>query len=150
MVHNLILIINIRIDPFYDHLTERGAHLIDRLLSRIRMHDQLRQHRIIVCRNRITAVDRSVDPHAFSSRKVEIRDRSRGRAEIFIRILGIDPALDRMSGQNNILLPLRQWKPGGDPDLFLDQIDPGHPLCHRMFYLDARIHLHKIKLPVAV
>ena len=48
------------------------------------------------------------------------------------------PALSKVKGK-----PLTVC----DPDLFLDQIDPCHPFCDRMFHLDSGIHFHEIKVP---
>src|SRR5437762_11295452 len=41
-----------------------------------------------------------------------------------------------------------QRRSGGDADLLLHQIDRRHLLGHRMFDLDARVHLHEVELPV--
>ncbi len=38
----------------------------------------------------------------------------------------------------------------GDADLLLDQIDAGHHFRHRMFHLDARVHLHEVEFLVFI
>ena len=49
-----------------------------------------------------------------------------------------------MTGQLYILLSKRKLLTVCDPDLFLDQVDPRHPFCDRMFHLDSGIHFHEI------
>ena len=82
MSKNLILVIEIRLNAIDDHFSESTAHLCDRFFSRIGMHDQLCQHRIIKCRNRIPTVNRRIDPDPFSARKMQFRNLSRRRSEV--------------------------------------------------------------------
>ena len=147
MIHNSILIIHIRVNSFYNDLTQRTLHLVDCFLTVLRPYDQFCHHGIIIWRNRITTVYCRIDADSLSSRKIHIRDRSRRRAESFLRILCIDPALDRMSGQFNVFLCIGQLLSGCDTDLFLYKIYTGYPFRYRMLHLDPGIHFHEIKVP---
>src|SRR5690625_7032229 len=81
---------------------------------------------------------------------VEDRDRPRRGREVPVRILGIDPALDRVALELD--RPLRDREPftSGDPDLFLDEIDPRHEFGHRVLDLYPGIHLHEVEAPILV
>ena len=57
--------------------------------------------------------------------------------------LGIDPALDGVSHNPDIALRDLERHSGSDFQLFFYKINPRHPLCHRMLYLDPCIHFHK-------
>src|SRR3546814_8798759 len=84
-----------------------------------------------------------VHTYPMPSRGVKIRDPSRTGSEIIERILGIDPAFDRMHAWKIMLT--RNWNTGGYLDLFFDQIVIDHFFSHRMFYLDAGVHFHEIE-----
>ena len=51
-----------------------------------------------------------------------------------LRILRVDPALDRMPGDPDIFLAHRERLTGGDPDLLLDEIHIGDRLRYRVFH----------------
>src|SRR6185436_11603186 len=55
-----------------------------------------------------------------------------------------------MAAQLDVFLPERELFPGGDADLLLHEIDPGHHLGHRMLDLDPRVHLDEEELAVFV
>ncbi len=55
-----------------------------------------------------------------------------------------------MAVHDDVLLPERQGKPGGQADLLLDQIDTGHHFGDRMFDLDARVHFHEEEVAILV
>src|SRR3546814_3212790 len=89
-----------------------------------------------------------VHTYPMPSRGVKIRDPSRTGSEIIERILGIDPAFDRMHAWKIMLT--RNWNTGGYLDLFFDQIVIDHFFSHRMFYLDAGVHFNEIEFLVFV
>ena len=64
---------------------------------------------------------------------------------MLIRVFGIDPALNGMAGDLDILLGHRQRLPRRDPDLLLNKVQIRHCLGHRMLHLDPGIHFHEIK-----
>jgi hypothetical protein len=72
------------------------------------------------------------------------------RNEAVLRVLGGDPALQRMAVEAQVLLARHPAfrraddRPLGDADLRLDDIDSGHHLAHGMLYLDARVYLDEV------
>src|SRR2546421_12286145 len=64
--------------------------------------------------------------------------------EISVGILCSNATLDGMPTKLYVLLAQTQWHPCCNAYLLLDKIKPCHHLRHRMFNLQARIHLHKI------
>ena len=140
---------NVGLDALDHHFRERDTHAGNRLLAVRPVGDHLADHRIIVRGHEIARVRVRVDAYARAARGVPRRDPSRGGREAK-GILGVDPALHGMTLQNHILLSQAQLLAGGNPDLFLHQVDPGDHLCDRMFHLDARVHLDEVELAVLV
>ncbi len=50
----------------------------------------------------------------------------------------------------DVLLLVAQRFTISDTNLFLDDIDSGDHLGHRVFYLDTRIHLHKVEVALLI
>ena len=75
-------------------------------------------------------------------------DRAGGRGEVLGRVLGVDPALDRVAAQLDVVLGDRQRLAGGDADPLLDDVDPGHHLGHAVLDLHAGVHLEEEVLAV--
>ena len=72
-------------------------------------------------------------------------ERPGGRQEAALRILGVEARLDGVAGQRDLLLGQRQRLARRDPELPLDQIEPGDHLGDRMLDLKTRVHLHEIE-----
>ena len=62
----------------------------------------------------------------------------------------VDPALDGVALDPDVLLLHRERRPGGDADLLVNQVDAGDHLGDRMLHLDAGVHLDEIELAVLV
>ena len=58
-------------------------------------------------------------------------------------VLGVDPALDRVAAQDDVLLADGERLAGGDEHLLADQVEPGHELGHGVLDLDPGVHLHE-------
>src|SRR5690606_28478697 len=70
--------------------------------------------------------------------------------EVVLRVLGRDPALDRMPGQGDRVLAgvpggLGQGRTLGDPDLGLHDVDAGDFFGDRVLDLDAGIDLDEVE-----
>jgi hypothetical protein len=76
-------------------------------------------------------------------------DETRRRRE-GLGILGIDPALDGMAGEGDVLLREGQVGAGSNADLLLDQVEAGDHLGDRMLDLEARVHLDEVELATLV
>src|SRR5207302_11465146 len=88
-------------------------------------------------------LDARVDANTGPARLAVARDPPRSRQEAARRILGVDPALDRMAGEADFLLPEREWLAGGDQYLLADEVEAGDRLRDRVLDLDARVHLEE-------
>src|SRR4030066_348818 len=104
----------------------------DGFLAGLPPDDQLRDDRVVVDGNFEPLEDSRVVPHAGPSRRPKRSDEAGARHEVVVGILCVDPALDRVAGLLDLLLPERELLPCGDPDLLLDDVDAGHHLGDRV------------------
>src|SRR5262249_54966870 len=88
----------------------------------------------------------AVVPHTEAFRQPEPFDFARTRHEIVLGILGIDPALDGMSGLSDVTLSPRQIASGRYFDLGFHQVDADHAFRDCVFHLEPRIHFEKIEV----
>src|SRR5690242_14139700 len=65
------------------------------------------------------------------------------------RVLRVDPALDRVTAELDVLLPHRERLAERDEDLLADEIEPGDHLGDGVLDLDSRVHLHEEVVAVA-
>ncbi len=107
--------------------------------------NKLRQKRIIVGRNDTAGVTVTVDPDSLALRWVPCVDMSRRGVKIPVRRLCIDTALDGMTRHLYVVLRDAERIPGGNIDLFLDEIHTRDHFRYGMLHLNARIHLEKVK-----
>jgi hypothetical protein len=61
--------------------------------------------------------------------------RTGGRQEVAVGVLGADAGLDCVAPHRDLLLRQRQAFAGGDAQLPFDQVQPGHGLGHRVLDL---------------
>ena len=104
MINDLILKIYIGLNALNDQLSQGASHLGNGLLPILSMYDQLKQHGIIIGRNDIITVNMRIQPHAVSAGQMDIGDLSGTGHKVSGWILCIDPALQRMAGDGDILL----------------------------------------------
>ena len=79
-----------------------------------------------------------------------VGDPARRGAKVVVGVFGVDPALDRMAADDDVLLAEGQRLAGGDPDLLLDQVDAGDHLGDGMLDLDAGVDLDEVEVVVGV
>jgi hypothetical protein len=77
------------------------------------------------------------------------RDAAGGRL-VAVRILGIDPAFDRVAAHLDAALRKRQFLASCHADLHLHDVDAGDQLGDRVLNLHARVHLNEEELGVLV
>ena len=90
--------------------------------------------------------DARVDPDALARRLGEHQDLPAGGQEPARGVLGVDPGLDRVPGRRDVVLRDGQRLTGGDPQLPLDEIQPGDQLGDRVLDLQPGVHLHEEEL----
>src|SRR5262249_33557611 len=74
----------------------------------------------------------------------------RRRAEVLRRVLGVDPALDRVAAADDRRLLERERLVRCDPELLSHGVDPPDRLRHRVLDLQARVHPHEAEPPPVV
>src|SRR5437762_1229200 len=88
-------------------LAQRAEHPVARVLSIDAVHDQLRDERVVERGNVRARDDPGVHPHARSSRLAVARDPPGTGQKAVGRIFCVDPALQRVPGQADVLLAQR-------------------------------------------
>src|SRR6266536_4442918 len=92
----------------------------------------------------------AIDAHAGSSWWKVLFDNPRLWTEVGVGVLRCDAALDGMTMELDIALLQLQTHLGSDAYLFLDQIEARQQFRHRVFNLQACVHLHKIVMVLLV
>ena len=120
---------------------ERVAETVERLVARLAVGDQLRDHRVVAGADLVAFLDACVDADAV--RQAQPLEPA-GLWEEGARVLGVEPHLDRVAAR-------MRWRldrlPGCDPQLRLHEVDPADELGHRVLDLDAPVQLEEEELP---
>src|SRR5690606_37682088 len=103
--------------------------------------------RVIVRRDRIAGVNRAIQAHAQTARRVIARDLARRWPERR-RVLGIDAAFDGVTVELHVFLLHRKLRAVRDADLLANQIKASDHLRDRMLDLKPRVHFDEIELTV--
>ena len=115
----------------------------ERLVAVGAVGDDLREHRIVVRADDRPLLHAGIDADAVALRERRRPEAAGRRPEIGGRVLGIEPHLDGVAGERDLLLAERQRLARRDPELPFDEVEPGHRLRHRVLDLQARVHLHE-------
>ena len=112
------------------------------------VHDQLGDERVVEAGDFGARLDSRVDSDSRAAGLAIAGDAARRGQEACARVLGVDPALDRVAGEVDLVLAERQGVAGGDQDLLPHQVEPGHLLGDRVLDLQPRVHLQEVVRPV--
>ena len=110
-------------------------------------HDDLRQHRVIVGCHVGAALDPAVDTRL--RRPFNLGEQAGTRLEPGVRLLGIEPRLDRRAARHQRALGERgadRVLAGGLADHPFDEVEVEHGFRHRMLDLQPRVHLEERKI----
>ena len=105
-----------RFHPAQDVFFERASHAADGFFPRTAPHGELGQEGVIVGRYGVVFVDRSIDSHPDPARREVGGNGAGARPEVVLRVLRVDPALDGMALERDLLLGdveracLLQWQ----------------------------------------
>ena len=128
---------------------ERAAQPCQRGVAVRAAHDQLRDHRVVPRRDFASGLDAGVDAHVVRfGGKREVQQLSGRREKIALRVLGVNARLDGVPREAQFILQKRKPLSCRDPQLPLDQVEPGNHLGDRVLDLQARIHLHEVEAPI--
>ena len=103
--------------------------------------DDLGDHRVVLGRDDVALGDTGVDPDARPDRQRQHLDRARRRRERPLRVLGVEPGLDRVALRRRRLT--LQAPAGRHVQLQLDEIEAGRQLGHRVLDLQAGVDLQE-------
>ncbi len=146
MLQNALVQRDGRINSLHHEHAQGSLHASGSLGSVGPPSDQLRDQRIVVWRDYTFLVGGRVYADAGSARKIQTSDLAR-RGDEGIWMLGVDPALDRVTAQlngprQNLVEPLA----ARNQDLALDQIDSGDHFSDGMLDLDPGVDLDEVQL----
>ncbi len=111
--------------------------------------DELADQAVVVGRDPVAVVERGVDADAEAAGRVVLRDAAGGGGEAR-QFLGVEAHLDGVAVDLEVLLPELHGEPGGHADLFTDEVDAEDAFGHRVFDLQAGVHLDEVELAVLV
>src|SRR5574343_1885246 len=149
VLHQLLVQRDIRLDALNAHFGQGNAHAAHGLLAGIAIRDDLGNHGVVMRRNGVALINVRSDTDPGAARRMRELDLA-GRWHEREGIFGVDAAFDGVATEFDITLLVAQLLAEGDANLFLDDIDAGNGLGHRMLALDAGIHLDEVELTVFV
>ncbi len=112
--------------------------------------DDFGDHRIVIRWNRVAGVGVRVDANASPAWCVVEVDIAWARLKIFLWILGVDPAFDRVTARLGLNDIATKMLTSCHLDLLLHEIASVDLLGDGMFHLNAGIHFHEVEIPVIV
>ena len=123
-------------------LLQPAVEPLDRGLAGRRPRDHLGQHGVVVGRHGIAIAITGIDPQAVDGiGRAPGPDPADRRHEILLRVFRIDPRLDGVAVQLDLVLRQRQLFAERHPQLPLHQVDAGDQFGHGMLDLQAGVHL---------
>ena len=115
------------------------------LRLRRRPRDHLGEQRVVEPGHLEAGDERAVDPDPRPSGQHHGADAARPRHELGARVLGGDPALDRVAPERDLVLTERQGGARGNRELPGHQVDAGDEFGHRVFHLKPGVDLQKVE-----
>src|SRR5579863_7512968 len=94
---------NRRFDSSDYEFIKRAPEAHEALVAILSVHDQFAGQAVVIGRDMVAGVERGIEAHAQSARRVKLRNRSGRRLE-GEGVLGIDPAFDGIARQNDVFL----------------------------------------------
>src|SRR5690606_32825016 len=159
MLHDRRYEIDIVTEAFEFETVERCDLEVSRLIARLAPGDQLGDHGVIEDGYLAAVIDAVIDAHTVDSaaavcraviaparngRTIACEPPRRGQ-EAAIGIFCIHPVLDRPAVDLDIVLLHGERFARGDADHLLDEIYSGDRLGHRVFDLQAGVHLEEVE-----
>src|SRR5690606_4225237 len=139
----------IGLDAFHQHFVQRVLHAPAGDFPVITPGDQLGHQGVVVRRYRVAAVQMGVDTDAVAARSVEVLDLA-GAGHERLRVFSVDPALDGVAGNMNLVLAVLQRQAAGNSQLFTHDVHAGDHLGNRMLHLNPGVHFDEIELAVLI
>ena len=141
---------DVRADASDDKPVQCFAHFVNRVLSVPSMHNQFRNHRVVVHRNLTALLHPCVDPNTHPFAGVRLKHRgfrglktnqsTRGRQEVSKRVFCVDAAFDRPTISLNIGLGKGQFFTGRHPNHPFHQVQACDAFGDWVFHLQTGVH----------
>ena len=147
LVHQGLVQRDAGLDAGNDHFLQRALQPHDAAFAGAARDDQLGDHRVIIRRDLVPGVKPGIDPHVHAAGRVIGADLA-GRGREGPGIFGVDPALDRVALELDVLLGDRQRLAIGNADLLAHQVHAGDRFGNGVFHLQAGVHFDEIELAV--
>ena len=140
-----------RRDALDGRLFDRAQHAPSRAFAIGRPHDELGDEVVVVLGDRVARDVPGVEAHARTRRLIKARDGAGRRNELTVGgIFGVDAHFDRVTVVGDVVLGEVERLAGGDAQLPLDEVEPGHELGDGVLDLETRVHLEEEELAVLV
>ncbi|MNQ63948.1 hypothetical protein D3C85_783480 [compost metagenome] len=140
---DLAQVVQVGGDAVQPRAVQGVGQLVQRGLTRIRVHDQLGQHRVIERGHVRARRHPAVHPHAI--RKRHLGQHARRGLELAQRVLGIQPHLDRRALRGARHGRIVQRFARGHAQHAFHQVQAGHGFGHGMLDLQARVDLQEVE-----
>ncbi len=129
-------------------LAQRPQHPPSGVFAVVAPDDDLGDEVVVELADRVALVVAGVDPHPEAVRPAEAGDRARrGRKRPPAGILGVDPHLDGVPVEADVVLGEAERLARRDPQLEGHQVPPDHRLGGRVLDLEAGVHLQEDRSP---
>ena len=119
---------------FDSRLVQRVAQTTNGMFAIFAESNDFRYQRIVVRRYGFASLQGAVAAQSRAAGEMKGGYFSRGGQKA-LRVLGIDPAFDRVAAENQFALAETQFFAGGGADLFLDEVDARDHFAQGMFEL---------------
>ena len=136
--------VEIGLDASDDILVEGPVQSCDGHGPVLAVDDELGYEAVIVRRHHRSGEEGGIHPDTGSAGGM-VFAHPPGRRHEGRRVLRIDPAFDGMAVEAHRRLRDGQRRPGRNAQLLPDQVDPGDLLGHRVFDLEAGVHLDEME-----
>ncbi|RMN69225.1 hypothetical protein ALQ54_05717 [Pseudomonas syringae] len=140
---------DVGLDPVDHDFVQGVAHACHGLFAGRAPSDHFTDQRVIVGRYLVAAVQVRIDPYAVAARCVEMLDQTRAWYE-GLRVFGVDPAFQRMTLDDHVILGVRQFIAGGDAEHLLDDVDACDHFRNRVLHLNTGVHFDEVETTVFV
>ena len=126
------------------HLLQRAGHAGHRGGAVLAPHDQLADHRVVGAADDVTGLHAAVETNPRVLRHRDAGDRAGGGHEACRRVLGVQPHLDGVAAQLDVVLDDGHAVARGDPQLLVHQVHAGDELRDRVLDLQTGVHLQEV------
>ena len=113
------------------------------------MHDQFPDQAVVIGRDRIAVIKCGIHPNAQTTRCVILRDLTGAGAKVR-KLFSVDPNLNRVAVDLEVVLGERQALLCSNADLFTHEVDAKDAFGHGVFHLKAGVHFDEIELSVLI